>query len=746
MPLAAWELEHARRVLGREPTREELALLEATWSEHCSYKSTRSLLAKLPREAPWVLVGPGRDAGVVRLWDDVALAARIESHNHPSAVDPYNGAATGVGGVVRDILSVGAEPVAVLDSLYLGPLGDPRSLWQARGIVEGISGYGNRIGVPTVGGSTWVGEGYRGQPLVNVAALGLLPPDAVLEGRVEPGDVIVLAGNTTGRDGLHGSSFASRPLDEGEESLAAIQVGNPFLEKLLIDALVEAYRRRLLRHVKDLGGGGLAVAVAETAASSGVGAVVHLDRVHLREPGMEPAEILVSESQERMLLVPYRGRLGELLELLDRYGVEASVIGYFTGGRRLVFKYRGLPVVDMPVSLAVEPPRVERPWHPPPPPPPLPQGLFDDVDLGELLLRVLSSPRVAWKSPVYEAYDWGVGGRAVAAPGYTEAAVLWLRDGSRRGVAAAVAGNPRYTRLSPRRGAALALLEAYRRVAAVGGEPLAWLDNVNSGSPEEPGQHGYTVEMVEGLAWAAGELGIPVIGGNVSLYNVDSEGRMVDPVATVMVVGRVWDVSRVPQTPLTGRGVLVLAGAETRAELGGSEAAELLAGRPLGEPPRPLPTVERRLAAFAGEAVRRGLVLASKSVGLGGVAAAAAKMAARGGVGLELRLDRVCGGCSPVEAAFSETPARLLLEAPRERLPELVGLAERHGVEARVVGEPLGERVLRLSAVGGVWEIPLAEARRALERGLEPIRGPGVVVASPCSASPPGWGTGPTRP
>ena len=718
MPLTPEEVGYAEKALGRRLTREELALLEATWSEHCSYKSTRELLRKLPSRAPWVLVDPGRDAGVVKLWDDVAVAARIESHNHPSAVDPYNGAATGVGGIVRDVLSVGAEPVLILDALFLGPLSDSLSLWQARGIVEGISGYGNRIGVPVAGGLTWVGEGYRGQPLVNVAAIGLLEPGAVLPGRVEPGDVIVLAGNTTGRDGLLGSSFASRPLEGGEEDLAAVQVGNPFLEKLLIDALVEAYRRRLLRHVKDLGGGGLAVAVSETAASSGVGAVVHLDRVHLREPDMGPVEILVSESQERMLLVPEPGRLGELLELLDSYDVEASVVGYFTGDGRLRFTHHGDVVVDMPVELAVNPPRPRRAWVPPPPPPALPP--LPAVEPGEALLRVLSSPRVASKAPVYEAYDWGVKGRTVMAPGFLDAAVVWVRD--RRGLAAAVAGNPRYTRLSPRRGAALSLSEAYRRVAAVGGEPLAWLDNVNSGNPEKPEQHGYTVEIFEGLAWAAEELGVPVIGGNVSLYNEDAGGRMVDPVATVLVVGRVQDVSRVPPSALSGEGALLLVGAETGPELGGSELVEVLAGGAYGEPPRPRFEAERALASFMREAVGRGLIEASKSVGLGGVAAAAAKMAVRGGVGLTLRLDRVCPACSPLEAAFSETPARVLVEVPRGRLAEAVELAARRGLWASVVGEPGGDQ-LRLVHGSREWRVSLDDALEAYESGLKPIAG-----------------------
>ena len=719
MPLTREELEYAERVLGRPLTREERLVLEATWSEHCSYKSTRKLLSMLPREAPWVLIGPGRDAGAVELFPGVALSARIESHNHPSAVDPYDGAATGVGGIVRDVLSIDTVPVMLLDALFLGWPGDAHAEWLASEIVRGISEYGNRIGVPTAGGLTWFSPSYSRQPLVNVAALGLAPVEWLLPGRVEPGDALVLAGNTTGRDGLLGSSFASKPLEGGEEELAAVQVGNPFLEKLLIDALREAFEKGLLRHVKDLGGGGLAVAVAETAASSGVGAIVDLDKVHLREPGLEPGEILVSESQERMLLVPRPGRLEELLRLLQRHGVEASVIGRFTGDGVLRFRYRGRTVAELPAKLAAEAPPVERLYTPPPPPPPLP---VLDGDPAEVLPRLLSSPSIAWKDPVFEAYDWGVGGRAVAAPGYLDAAVAWLRDGTRRGFAAAVRGNPRYTRLDPFRGAALSLEEAYRRLAAVGAEPLAFLDNINSGNPEKPEQHGYTVEMLRGLAWAARELGIPVIGGNVSLYNEDSEGRMIDPVATVLVVGRVRDVSKVPTIAYRGEGPLVLLGAATRPELGGSEAAWLLTGRAAGEPPEPRLREEKALAELMARAVERGAVVAAKSVGPGGVAAAAAKMAARGCSGLRLSLGRVCAGCTAFEAAFSETQARILVEARGEDLPWLISEAERLGLEARVVGEPRGGGGLELVYGGRRRVIGGEELVEALTRGLSWLR------------------------
>ncbi|MET1102393.1 MAG: phosphoribosylformylglycinamidine synthase subunit PurL [Pyrodictiaceae archaeon] len=692
MPLSQQEIAYAAKILGRDLTPEELAILEALWSEHCSYKSTKKLLKELPTRAPWVLVGPGRDAGAIKLFDDVALVARIESHNHPSAIDPYNGAATGVGGIIRDVLSLGAKPVLLLDALYLGEPSDSTARWLAKGIIRGISDYGNRVGVPTAAGHTWFSRAYNKQPLVNVACIGIARPENILEGRVKPGDIIVLAGNATGRDGLLGSSFASKPLNGEEEDLAAIQVGNPFLEKLLIDALQEVFENRLAKHVKDLGGGGLATAVIETAAQSRVGLVVHLDRVHVREKDLTPLEIIVSESQERMLIVPYPDKLSQLLRVLDKYGVEYSVIGYFTDDGKAQFLYHGVPVAELPVSLAVNPPEPKRSTTPLPAPPDTPRI---EADIAKTLLGLLRAPRVGSKAWIYESYDWGVGGRTVGVPGAYDAAVIWLRDGTMRGLAAAVYGNPRYTRLEPFRGAALSLGEAYRRVSAVGAEPLAALDNINSGNPEKPWQHSYTEAMIKGLAWMAKRLGIPFIGGNVSLYNEDSEGKMIDPVASVLVVGRVEDVSKSLPNTLRHCGPIVLVG-ETLPELGGSEAAELVLGKPVGRPPAPRPELEKRVARLARILASKGLACSAHSVGLGGVAVAAAKMAIRGRKGLRLDLRSVCSNCTAFEAAFSETPARILFEIRHDKLDEALSYAKKLGVEARVVGEPLDREELVL--------------------------------------------------
>ncbi len=700
MPLSREELEHARRILGREPTRAELVVLEGVWSEHCSYKSSRRWLRLLPSESRDVVVGPGRDAAVVRLWDDMLVAFRVESHNHPSAVDPYNGAATGVGGIVRDVLSMGAQPVAILDILYLGEPGDERGEWLARGIVRGISDYGNRIGVPTVAGETWRLPWYNRYPLVNVACIGLLRPEELIPGRVEPGDPIVIAGSPTGRDGLLGSSFASKPL---EEDIAAVQVGNPFIEKLLIDAVREAVAAGLLRHVKDLGGGGLPVAIGETAYDNGVGAEVHLDRLHLREPDMTPEEILASESQERMMLVPKPGALKQLLRILEKHGLEYSVIGRFTSEKRIRFYYHGDPVADLPLEVfrgPPEPPRESR--RPPTHPDTRLVRLPEPRDYKEALMRLFSSPNIASRRWVYERYDWGVQGRTVTPPGSADAAVLWGYEWGHRGVAVAAAGNPRYTRLDPYRGAALALEEAYRNVVAVGAEPIAAVDNVNAGNPEKPEQYWFFEQMVRGLAWSAREHGIPIVGGNVSLYNEDPEAGMVNPVTSIVVVGRVPDVRRVfymaPEEP--EEHVLVIVGSETLPELGGSEYQWVTQGRAWGAPPEPRPATERllsrltsRLAALASShgAARS---IGVHDVGVGGLIVAATEVMIAARVGVELDACRVPSRATALhEVLFSETQARLIVTAPRDLAVEVERLAEELGLQHATIGSLGGDEL-----------------------------------------------------
>jgi phosphoribosylformylglycinamidine synthase len=723
VPLTPEEVEEIRRILGREPTPEELAMFEAQWSEHCSYKSSRLLLKLLPTSGSRVIVGPGRDAPAVEVFPGVAVVFKIESHNHPSAVDPYNGAATGIGGIVRDILTLGARPIALLDLLYLGEPSDPHASWIARGVVKGISDYGNRIGVPTVAGDTWFDRSFNRQPLVNVACVGLARVEELVGERPRPGDLIVIVGNPTGRDGLLGSSFASRPLGEDvDRDIGAVQVADPLTEKLLIDSLAELVRRRLVRYIKDLGGGGLTTAVSEVAAEFDLGAELDLDRLHLRAE-LTPLEILVSESQERMMIVVEPGRLREVEGVLEKYDLQYSVVGVFTDSGRIVARFRGRVVADVPSRELARPRSIRRRSRPPAE---ALVGLTPVVDLPEVslpdaILRVLSSPNVSSKRWIYEQYDHEVGARTVVKPGYADAAVLKLDAGDRRGIAVKGDANPRYTYLDPFNGAANSVAECFRNLVAVGASPVAIVDELNAGNPEKPEQFWYFEMMLKGLAWMAGELGLPVVGGKVSFYNEDHLGRQVKPTTTIVGVGVLEDVSRVTTADFKEVGSAVVVVGTTFPELGGSEYLYRVHGLELGEIPRPRPASELRNSSLVLELARRGLALAVHDVGLGGLGAALAEMSVLGGVGVEVDLERVpCRGCLRVdEVVFSETQARYVIEVRAEGVEEVLRLARQVGVEVSVIGSTVASGVYRLRFGSTVAELPLDALRDAYLGGLE---------------------------
>jgi phosphoribosylformylglycinamidine synthase len=723
VPLTPEEVEEIRGILGREPTPEELAMFEAQWSEHCSYKSSRLLLKLLPASGSRVIVGPGRDAPAVEVFPGVVVVFKIESHNHPSAVDPYNGAATGIGGIVRDILTLGARPIALLDLLYLGEPSDPHASWIARGVVKGISDYGNRIGVPTVAGDTWFDRSFNRQPLVNVACVGLARVEELVGERPRPGDLIVIVGNPTGRDGLLGSSFASRPLGEDvDRDIGAVQVADPLTEKLLIDSLAELVRRRLVRYIKDLGGGGLTTAVSEVAAEFDLGAELDLDRLHLRAE-LTPLEILVSESQERMMVVVEPGRLREVEGVLEKYDLQYSVVGVFTDSGRIVARFRGRVVADVPSRELARPRGIRRGSRPPAE---ALVGLTPVVDLPEVslpdaILRVLSSPNVSSKRWIYEQYDHEVGARTVVKPGYADAAVLKLDAGDRRGIAVKGDANPRYTYLDPFNGAANSVAECFRNLVAVGASPVAIVDELNAGNPEKPEQFWYFEMMLKGLAWMAGELGLPVVGGKVSFYNEDHLGRQVKPTTTIVGVGVLEDVSRVTTADFKEVGSAVVVVGTTFPELGGSEYLYRVHGLELGEIPRPRPASELRNSSLVLELARRGLALAVHDVGLGGLGAALAEMSILGGVGVEVDLERVpCRGCLRVdEVVFSETQARYVIEVGAEGVEEVLRLARQVGVEVSVIGRTVASGVYRLRFGSTVAELPLDALRDAYLGGLE---------------------------
>ncbi|HEV3464656.1 MAG TPA: phosphoribosylformylglycinamidine synthase subunit PurL, partial [Actinomycetota bacterium] len=581
------EFERILVVLGREPSRAELAMYSLMWSEHCSYKSSKVHLRRLPTKGARVLQGPGENAGVVDLGDGVAAVFKIESHNHPSFVEPFQGAATGVGGIIRDILAMGARPAASLNSLRFG---DPGEALQRRLLVGGGAGvghYGNCVGVATVGGEVVFDPCYAGNPLVNALTVGFMPAERLLSGRAEQqGDLAVLMGAKTGRDGIGGASvLASASFEEGDDAKRPnVQVGDPFQEKLLIEACLELVEGGLLRGLQDLGAAGISCAVSEVAARAGMGMEVDLDAVPLREPSMEAWEVLVSESQERMLALVDPARVEDLLEVCSRWGILANVLGEMTTGGLLRVRFRGELVAEVPaVSLADEGPVYERPLvMPSPPAAGTGPGAPLDAGPAEAVLALAGDPTCASKRWVWEQYDRFVGHGTVAGPG-GDAAVLRV-PGTGRAVALATDGNGRFTALDPAAGAALAVAEAARNVACTGAQPIAVTNCLNFASPERPEVMGSCAAAVDGMAAACQALGLPVTGGNVSFYN-ESSGRPIHPTPIVGVLGLLEDpTAAVPSAfPRPGLDVWLLG--ETRVELGGSAWQRLATGRLEGRPP-----------------------------------------------------------------------------------------------------------------------------------------------------------------
>jgi phosphoribosylformylglycinamidine synthase II len=710
------EYQRILGVLGREPSRAELAMYSLMWSEHCSYKSSKVHLRRLPSQGARVLQGPGENAGVVDLGDGVAAVFKIESHNHPSFVEPFQGAATGVGGIIRDILAMGARPAASLNSLRFGDPSEPLQRRLLEGVVAGIGHYGNCVGVATVGGEVVFDPCYAGNPLVNALTIGFMPAGRLLTGRAErPGDLAVLMGAKTGRDGIGGASvLASASFEEGDDAKRPnVQVGDPFQEKLLIEACLELVEGGLLRGLQDLGAAGISCAVAEVAARAGMGMEVDLDAVPLREPSMEAWEVLVSESQERMLALVAQAQLDDVLEVCRRWGILASVLGEMTpgdGGGLLRVRFRGEVVAEVPAaSLADDGPVYSRPLVPPDPPATGAEAEVPlDADPAEAVLALAADPACASKRWVWEQYDRFVGHGTVAGPG-SDAAVLRV-PGSGRAVALATDGNGRYTALDPAAGAALAVAEAARNVACSGAQPIAVTNCLNFASPERPEVMGSFAAAVDGMAAACQALGLPVTGGNVSFYN-ESSGRPIHPTPIVGVLGLLEDpTSAVPSAfPRPGLEVWLLG--ETRVELGGSAWQRLTTGRLAGRPPALDLAAEAALhRLLVGLAARR-VLAAAHDLSDGGLAVALVEATVAGGVGATVTLPP---GLPPLAALVSESASRVLLAVPPASAEELATHAAEAGVPAIHLGTTGGDRL----AVPGVLDLPVSRLRGAYEAAL----------------------------
>ncbi len=668
------EYERIEKTLGREPSHTELAMFSVMWSEHCSYKSSRMYFRDLPTHAPWVVLGPGEGAGVVEVAPGVLVAFKMESHNHPSAVEPFQGAATGVGGIVRDILSLGARPIAVLDPLRFGPLTDDRNRYLFDGVVRGIASYGNSLGLPTVGGEAVFDPAYSGNPLVNAMCVGVFEDPEVLKGRPRgPGDLAVLIGSKTGRDGIGGASIlASQEFEVGAENKRpSVQVGDPFTEKLLIEACLELKQKGLLAGMQDLGAAGVTCSLSETAASGGVGIDGDLDKVPLREADMGPWEIRMSESQERLLACVAPDRIDEVVRVCTKWGLDASVVARYTEGGRIVLKAHGLDVSDVPAQALADGPLYERPVVPADR---SALHALDPLELAwpsaeEILMRLLASPSIASKEWVWRQYDHMVRLNSVVVPG-ADAAVLRVPE-SRRGepgqpgIVLATDGPGRIGSLDPYIGGALAVCESARNVSCLGGRPLAITDCLNFGSPEKPEVMADFAATLRGIRDACVAFGIAVTGGNVSFYNESPTGA-VHPTAVVGMLGAIDDVYA--HRPVVARegDVVVLLG-ETKPELGGSEALAVIHDTVAGR----APSLDLDREVALAQTLQSGVGSYAHDLSDGGLAVALAEMCIASGVGADVTLP---AGVDPLWGLFGESTARAIVTCRPDEAPALGGV------------------------------------------------------------------------
>ncbi|MDQ3848307.1 MAG: phosphoribosylformylglycinamidine synthase subunit PurL [Thermoproteota archaeon] len=672
------ELEYLERELRRKANDIELEAVRAQWSEHCSYKSSKKYLRLLPTKGKCVVVGPGYDAGVIDIGDGYILTVHIESHNHPSAIEPFGGAATGVGGVIRDIISMGTRPIALLDALRFAPLLESnhsvsKSKWLFKNVVKGIADYGNCIGIPTVGGEIEFDPSFQDYCLVDVAAIGFGRKDEIIKNEAEADDMIILAGGPTGRDGIRGASFASRTLEV--ENRSAVQIPDPFLEKLLLEATIEAVKERSLKCIKDLGGGGLACCLSETSDNVRRGFDVDLTKVHVRESHMMANELMISESQERMLYITDKSKLSILQAILEKYGIKYSIIGTVQEHQNLVIRHLGKVVMHMPSHLVAHAPPADRAAKRP--------SYLDKLktisrpmqpsNLGKALLSLLANPTIASKRWVYQQYDHEVGLRTVIKPGSGDATVMKLDNG--KFIALKLDGNSKHCYLDPYQGTLGCLSEGFRNIVCVGAEPIAVLDHLQFANPEDPEIYWTFVQAVNAIADYCRFMEVPVVGGKVSFYNETAKGP-IKPSPIIGTIGLVENKRFLMQMALSENESIFVVG-HTKPEMGGSEYYEYLHQITGGSVPKVDLESDRQNRAAILDLIKRSLVSCIHDCSKGGIAVALAEMAISGSMGFKVQLDSIPSSCKQEdELLFSETHSRYIFATKDPEKVQKVMLAK----------------------------------------------------------------------
>ena len=739
------EYEKIKQLLGgREPTITELGIFSVMWSEHCSYKSSRVHLKRLPTRSRRVVQGPGENAGIIDIGDGWACAFKIESHNHPSFIEPFQGAATGVGGILRDIFTMGARPVAVMDSLRFGPILESKSAGGGaratqeihknhsvlEGVVSGIASYGNCFGVPNLGGETKFETCYSGNPLVNAFALGLVRRDQIFYARAAgEGNPVIYVGSKTGRDGIHGATMASEEFSEASEAKRPnVQVGDPFLEKLLLEACLEAMQTGAVIGIQDMGAAGLTCSTCEMGARGHVGIEIELDRVPQRETGMTPYEIMLSESQERMLLVAQKGREQEVFDVFQKWGLDAVEVGRVTSDDKMRVLEHGKVVAEIPnEALTDDAPLYKRPlerWDPP-----VPREMPEDIKIGETgdvtgnLKRLLASPNICSKRWIWQQYDHMVQTNTVEGPGAGDAGVIRIK-GSQRGLAMALDGNGRWCYLDPRLGAMHAVAEATRNVSCAGATPVGATNCLNFGNPEKSHIMWQFSQVIDGMTKACEELEVPITGGNVSFYN-ETLGEGIYPTPVVGIVGILEDVHKAmrPDFREPGRAILLLRGSEAgdatdaESEFGSSEYAKEILGSVWGYPPQLELEKEAALQKGLIEMIQAGLLESAHDCSEGGVAVALAESAFPQGVGL--KVDLAAQGLPTEFVLFGEDASRVVISCDRRNLLGIQQIGVKYGVSADIIGETVGGQVE--IAIDGqvVVSVIVADLRENYEGALE---------------------------